>query len=51
MALSDNASSSIPKTKRLNVYGRILLIISENPCYLVNKLLKKRSTLTVVRET
>ena len=35
MALSDNASSSIPKTKRLNVYGRILLIISENPCYLV----------------
>jgi len=40
---SDSASSSIPKkASTLNVYdgavGRILLNISEIPCYLVNKL-------------
>jgi len=56
MALSDSAVARFQKkASTLNVYddavGRILLNISEIPCYLVNKLLKQRSTLTVFRDT
>jgi len=54
MALSDSASSSIPKKgSKLNVYDGAVVYcyVSQIPCYFVNKLLKKRSTLTVVRDT
>ena len=58
LAASD--SSLIPKnvnTHRIwwcrytGIKANILLNISEIPCYLVNKLCKKRSTLTVFRDT